>query len=761
MPTPQDRILELRRQIDHHNRLYYDHAQPQISDQAFDELMRELTELENAHPELVTPDSPTQRVGGAPIEGFVTVRHAQPMFSIDNTYNRGELLAWHQRVVKALASAPGSGENLFAQTSPVSPAYVVEPKVDGLAVSLRYENGQLTLAATRGDGKQGDDITANARTIRDIPMQLKPADHALTQLPGVLEVRGEIYMTRAELARINQQRRAAGDEPLANPRNAAAGTLKQLDPKLVAQRRLRFIAHGRGEVSPDPFTSYHDFLQAIEQSGLPINPLTHRCANIDEVWAFIEKFATTRFDLPYNVDGVVIKVDALAQQKALGFTSKFPRWCMAYKYAAEQAATTLLSVTWQVGKGGTLTPVAELEPVLLAGTTVKRASLHNIDQIARLGLCIGDQVIIEKAGEIIPQVVGVQHQVSSQTLGKSTSSVDGLPFPLSLREREGVRALPLLDSRSDAASEYLGPHPASPPGGTQPPSPEGRGDQRTSVMPPAQCPSCQTPVTRDADEAALRCPNPQCPAQMRERLIWFAGRDQMDIEGLGEKMVHQLAEAGLLHSFGDVYRLSGQREKLLELDRMGERKCDNLLAGIEACKKRGLTRVLAGLGIRHVGARAAQTLARYFGDIDKLTTATLDELQNFTIDGKPSGIGTEIAGSLHQFLHSDIGQKIIADLKAAQVDLTEPQTTSQAGATWAQSPFVGKTIVITGSLASFERSDLKAKLESLGAKVTDSVSKNTSLLIVGENAGSKLDKAQQLGVEIWDEKRLLETLGAT
>ncbi len=742
MPTPQERILELRRQIDHHNRLYYEHAQPEISDQAFDELMRELTELETAHPELVTPDSPTQRVGGAPLEGFVTVRHAQPMFSIDNTYNEGELRAWHQRIIKTLAtSGDDVGGNLFSPSSPISPAYVVEPKVDGLAVSLRYKQGKLVLAATRGDGKQGDDITANARTIRDIPIQLKSTNDAKghwqgSGLPGaglpgvglpgagVLEVRGEIFMTRAELERINKQRIAAGDEPLANPRNAAAGTLKLLDPKQVAQRRLRFIAHGRGEVAPDPFTSYHDFLQAIEKWGLPINPLTRRCESIDEVLVFIEQFKQLRHELPYNVDGVVVKVDSLSMQKQLGFTSKFPRWCMAYKYAAEQAVTKLHSVTWQVGKGGTLTPVAELEPVQLAGTTVKRASLHNVDQIARLGLHIGDQVIIEKAGEIIPQVVGVQHH--------------DLVYP--------------------------GPHPAST---TQPPSPEGRGGQRAPVLPPTVCPSCQTPVTRDADEAALRCPNPQCPAQMRERLIWFAGRDQMDIEGLGEKMVHQLADAGLLQSFGDVYRLAGQREKMLELARMGERKCDNLLAGIEASRKRGLARVLAGLGVRHVGARAAQTLARHFGDIDKLKAASLDELQNFTVSGKPSGIGTEIAGSLHQFLHAPAGQQIIAELQQAGVDLTEKsrQLTGVAddaagvtGASATPSPFAGKTIVITGTLATFERSDLKARLETLGAKVTDSVSKNTSLLIVGENAGSKLAKAEQLNVEIWDEERLLKEL---
>jgi DNA ligase (NAD+) len=699
MPDPAQRITQLRREIERHNRLYHVEARPEISDQDYDQLLKELEALEKTHPDLDSPDSPTHRVGGEPVSGFPTVTHTRPMLSIDNTYNRADLLDWHQRVVKGL-----SAEGLFGAQAAEPVEYIVEPKVDGVSLSLRYEKGRLVQAATRGDGRTGDDITANARTIRAIPLTLQAHDltPGIPAPPPILEVRGEVYMSFAQFQRINDQRAQAGEELFANPRNSTAGTLKLLDPRLVAQRRLLFVAHGRGQIEPDPFTTQSAYLAALRAYGIPINKLTRACQGIDPVWQAVEDFDSKRATLPYGVDGVVIKVDRYDQQEQLGYTSKSPRWCLAYKYPAQQAKTLLRGITWQVGKGGTLTPVAELEPVLLAGTTVRRATLHNIDEIARKDIRAGDAVFIEKAGEIIPQV---------------------------------VRVVPPDDPRL---------HPRSAP-----------------TVPPAQCPSCQGPVTREEGEAALRCTNPECPAQIRERLIWFAGRKQMDIEGLGEETVHQLADAGLLQSFGDVYRLKDHRAKVLELERMGEKKVDNLLAGIEDSKSRGLARVLAGLGIRHVGSRAAQTLAIHFGSLDALAAATQEELANFEVDGKKSGVGPEISTSVHSFFHGAAGKRIAAELKAAGVSLGTPGT-PQPAAMQASSPaaqtFLGKTIVLTGSLESFERADLTEKLEALGAKVTSTVSKNTDIVIVGSDPGSKLAKARELGVKVWDEAKLLQAL---
>lgn len=673
MATPQKRIRELRSEIERHNRLYYVDAAPEVSDQQYDNLLKELEALEADHPDLVTPDSPTQRVGGEPIAGFNTVAHTLPMLSIDNTYDQAELTRWHERVLKGLKK----DDELFAAEI----TYVAEPKIDGVAVSLRYEDGQLTRAVTRGDGKRGDDITHNVRTIRAIPLSLHGK-----KLPGVLEVRGEIYMPDAEFNRINDARAEAGEPVFANPRNFTAGTLKQLDPRKVAERKLLFFAHGRGAVEPDPFEKHSDYLAALRDMGLPTNPDTKVCDDFDAVWAAIESFDQKRADLPYATDGMVIKVDRYAQQEALGYTSKAPRWCIAYKYAAEQAQTRLNDITWQVGKGGRLTPVAELEPVFLAGTTVKRAGLHNIDEIERKDVRVGDIVVIEKAGEIIPQVISV---VEDQRPRK-TSKVEA----------------------------------------------------------PTTCPSCSEPVTREEDEVAIRCINPECPAQVRERLIWFAGRDQMDIEGLGDKAIHQLADADLLSSFGDIFNLHNHRDRLLELDRMGEKKVDNLLAAIEDAKQRGLDRVLAGLGIRHVGGRAAQLLAAEFGDVDALMQA--DEETLAAIDE----IGPITAASVHEFFDSDAGKTVIDELKNADVKLTAPKKPKPA----ADSPFAGKTVVITGTLENFDRKDLTQQLEDLGAKVTGSVSKKTDLLIAGESAGSKLTKAQDLDIEIWNEQQLLDAL---
>lgn len=690
--APQ-RIEQLRAEIRRHDRLYYEQAKPEISDQQYDRLMRELQDLEAAHPELQSPDSPTQRVGGKPIEGFKTVAHSRPMLSIDNTYDQAEVRAWHQRVLKGLNLAT----DLFGNGDGVE--YVVEPKIDGVAVSLRYEAGTLVRAVTRGDGRHGDDITHNVRTIRAIPLKLESGKGKLPAVPGavpgVLEVRGEIFMPDAEFQRINRQRDEEGLELFANPRNATAGTLKQKDPAAVAKRRLQFFAHGRGEMAPDPFLAHAEYLAALRSFGLPVNDRIAVCKNIDDVWKQIESFDAIRSGLGYGTDGMVVKVNRYDLQEQLGYTSKSPRWCIAYKYAAEQAETTLLHVEWQVGKTGKLTPRATMRPVFLAGTTVSHATLHNLDEIRRKDIRINDTVVIEKAGEIIPQVVEVK-----------------------------------LDKRPADAVE---------------------------INVPEKCPSCQGPIIREEEEVAHRCINPECPDQLRERLIWFAGRDQMDIDGMGEKVVIQLCDAGLIKSFGDIFRLADRREDVLQLERFGETKLANLLAGIEASRQRGLERVLAGLGIRHVGARAAQIIARHFRDIDRLLAAGEDDLADFEVAGEKSGIGPQIASSLFRFLHSGPGEQVIGELRQAGVNLAAVQPPVPAVAA-GDTPFAGKKIVITGSFTGFDRKDLTEKLESLGAKVSGSVSKKTDIVIAGEAAGSKLDKANELGVEVWDEAKLMAAL---
>ncbi len=684
MPSPAQRIARLRSQIRRHNRLYYVDARPEISDQEFDRLLGQLQTLEQEHPELVTPDSPTQRVGGQPIERFSTVTHARLMLSIDNTYQYDDLLAWHGRVLKGLGREDGA----------TTVDYVVEPKIDGVAVSLRYEDRRLVLAATRGDGQRGDDITHNIRTLRAVPLTLGASpvppktSHPLpvAAIPRIVEVRGEVFMPRAEFDRINRLRIQADQEPFANPRNSTAGTLKQLDPRLVAQRRLLFMAHGPGEVDPNPFQRYSQFLASVRVWGLPTNPLVCVCGGINPVWRFVEDFQGRRDTLGYDVDGVVVKVDEYDQQRRLGYTSKCPRWCIAYKYAAQQATTVLKQITWQVGKGGTLTPVAELEPVFLSGTTVKRAGLHNMDEIQRKDIRVGDRVVIEKAGEIIPQVLHVAM--------------------------------------------------AHRPPGTRP------------TIAPRRCPSCGEAPVQEEGEVAIRCVNLECPAQLRERLIWFAGRTQMDIDGMGDKVVHQLADAGLLASFADIYRLKDHRDQLAGLQRMGVKKVKNLIDGIERSKERGMARVVVGLGIRHVGTRAAQIFAGHFGSIDKLGQATLDQLTSI------DEIGPAIAQSVYRFFRSQTGRQVIGQLRQLGVDMTAPVKQNAAP----DSPFAGKTIVLTGVLEHFDRNTLKGNLESLGAKVTANVSKVTDLVIAGDRPGSKLEKARQLGVEVWDEQRLLEAL---
>lgn len=715
-------IESLREELSRANRAYYLDQKPFLTDREFDEKLATLADLEARFPKFDDPASPTRRVGEEASGRFPTVRHAVPMLSIDNTYSEDEVRSWAQRVARqlgvALAKGEGHAESLFAaaedgQTAGAGVRFVCDPKIDGVAMSLRYERGVLVRAVTRGDGEKGDDITSNARAIGAIPLRLTGSP------PRVLEIRGEAYIPSEQFERINDEREAEDLEPFMNPRNACAGTLKQLDPKVVAARRLGFVAHGRGEVSDDAsYAGYSEFLAAVREMGVPIAGDARAIDTVDRVLEWIRDFDRARASLPYAVDGVVVRVDDFAQQEALGRTAKSPRWCVAFKYPAERKTTALKDVQFQVGKTGKITPRAILEPVLIAGTVVQHASLHNFGLLAERDLRIGDTVVVEKAGEIIPQVLS-----------------------------------PVLESRPKGA---------------------------TRVRPPERCPVCSGPVEVEREagdrETARRCVNPECPAQVREKLIHFAGRRQMDIDGLGEKTVDQIREAGLpLNSFADVFHLADHRDALVALERMGEKKVDNLLAGIEAAKSRGLARVLAGMGIRHVGEATAKQLARMFPDVDALLGASVEQLAPKAIkkkddaealgfardpkDRPETGLGQLTAAVVHEYLHSAAAKKTFATLARAGVSLASADyAPPSARAAPVDSPFAGKTIVLTGTLESFERAALTEALESLGAKVTGSVSKKTDLVIAGENAGSKLDKARELGVAVWDERALLDAL---
>jgi DNA ligase (NAD+) len=542
----QREVEDLRSQIHHHNRLYYVEAAPVISDREFDRLLARLQQLEAEHPELITPDSPTQRVGGEPLDEFQTVRHSVPMLSIENTYSPEEVREWDLRVRKGL----NPGETV---------RYVVELKVDGVAVGLRYEKGSLVLGATRGDGYHGDDITANLRTVREIPLRLEEDP------PRVLEIRGEVYMTNAELARLNQLREAAGETPFANPRNATAGSLKLLDPRQCGQRRLNFVAHGLGEVEGVRERTYSEILQHLKRWGVPVSPYYSIYDSITEVISHANRWKKQRHDLDFQIDGLVVKVDDLDQRARLGTRAKSPRWVIAYKYESEQAMTKIVHIGVQVGKTGKLTPVADLVPVPLAGTVVKRASLHNADEIARKDIRVGDTVVIEKAGEIIPQVVRVEHDARNGS---------EIPFAF-----------------------------------------------------PTHCPNCGAPAVRDEGEVDYRCSNPPsaCSTQLKARIRNFARRNAMDIEGLGEKLIDQLVREGLVKSLADIYRLD--EATLAGLERMGEKSARNLLEAVDASKSRPLDRLLTGLTIRHVGERVAELLAERFPTLDSLRKANLADIE--------------------------------------------------------------------------------------------------------------------------------------
>ncbi|MCD4824179.1 MAG: NAD-dependent DNA ligase LigA [Phycisphaerae bacterium] len=660
------KIEELRDEIRHHDRLYYVEARQEISDREYDRLVTTLKKLEADHAELVTPDSPTQRVAGEPLDGFRTVEHSEPMLSIDNTYNRDELKKFDTRVRKALGDTPFT--------------YLVDPKIDGVAVSLRYERGVLTLAATRGDGQRGDDISQNVRMIKSVPLRLIGQN-----VPDVLDVRGEIYWPRSRFAAYNAQRATRGEEPFANPRNGAAGTLKQLNPRVVAERGLAFLAHGFGVITDDAIPTADVMMAKLNKWGMPGNKHGCICRDMNEVWAAIKDWLTKRNDADYETDGMVVKVDELGLRGELGATSKYPRWCIAYKYEAERAETVLQKVDFQIGRTGVVTPVAHFDQVKLAGTKVSTASLHNFDQVSRLDVRVGDTILVEKAGEIIPQVVQV-----------------------------------VYDKR---------PHDSHP------------------LDIPKRCPACNSHLVRDDGGVALRCTASNCPAQIRERIGFFAGRNQMDIDTLGPKVIDQLVARGLAKRFTDLYDLTvGQ---LVTLDRMADKSARNLLAAIEASKGQGLARLLAGLGVRHVGGRAAEILAEHYKTIDKLAFAGIAELTEI------HEIGEKIAASVFKYFHSEEGRSTVAKLKAAGVRMEVIAPAAPLPQTLA-----GKTVVVTGTLANLSRAEAQQAIKDAGGRVAGSVSAKTSFVLAGADPGSKADKARQLNIEIINETEFTKRLTA-
>ena len=649
-------LVEKIRKLD---RAYYEEAQSLVSDQEYDALYRELIDLEAAHPELVTADSPSQRVGGAPLSHFTSVAHAFPMQSLDNTYSALELEAFVDRIQKSL-----EGEKL---------GFVIEPKIDGVAVSVRYEKGKFVQGLTRGDGQKGDDITANLRTIRNLPLEIKNA-------APVLEVRGEVYFPDAAFAKLNKQQEAAGKPLYANPRNTAAGTLKQLDSKLVAKRPLLIVLYGPGELRGVECATQQEWLNLIAKAGLPVPEKTWYCETKAQLLTAVEELDLVRKNFSYATDGAVVKLNEWRLRNALGTTSKAPRWAIAYKYSAEKAVTTLEGVTFQVGRTGVITPVAELKPVLLAGSTVGRATLHNFEEIKRKDIRMGDHVTIEKAGEVIPAVLGV-----------------------------------VLEARTSKVR---------------------------AIEPPKKCPACETELGWDG--IFLRCPNPSCPAQTQRRIQHFAQRGAMDIDGMGESLVEQLVDAKLVKDPSDLYDLT--LEQLSGLERMAEKSARNVLEGIEASKKADLWRLIFGLGILHVGAGAARALANHFGTLDEIEKATEEKLCEVR------DIGGVVAKSIVTWFSHENNQRLLHRLRTAGVNMKAlQQPVGRTGGT----KLAGKTFVLTGTLSE-PREDVKERIIAAGGKVSGSVSKKTDYVIAGENAGSKLDDAQRLGVTILNEQQLAE-----
>jgi DNA ligase (NAD+) len=679
MTAPEDRLRELRSAIRHHEERYYIHNDPEISDQEFDDLLLELERLEAEHPELVTPDSPTQRVAGRPTEGFVTVEHLVPMLSLDNAYNEDELRAFDERVRRA------------AELGAAPVAYVAELKIDGLSMALTYEDGRLSRGATRGDGVRGEDVTINVRTIRAIPLALRrPAGAGDAAVPaGRVEVRGEAYLPRAAFERINREMEEAGEPPYANARNTAAGTMRNLNPALVSKRGLSAFTYQL--VGAREFARHSDTLRALAGWGLPVERHWRRCEHIDEVVAFCSEWADRRNTLDFDTDGVVVKVDDLVLRERLGATAKFPRWATAFKFPAQQAHTTLLKIDVNVGRTGANTPYAVLEPVFVAGSTISMATLHNAEDLARKDLREGDTVVIEKAGDVIPRVVA-----------------------------------PILSLR---------------PAGSQP-----------WVM-PTTCRACGSDLVRDEDEVVWRCENTSCPARLRRSLEHFAPRTAMNIEGLGEALVDQLIDQGLVHDFADLYHLTAEQLEALVVtpkdprsDRAVPRRLGkvgrNVMEQIERSKQNDLSRLIYGLGIRHVGEKAAATLARHMRTMPALLETPLEALQTIP------EVGPVLAASVKSFADEPHNRALIEKLAAAGVNMASQQPAPGVNA---PGPLAGKIFVLTGTLPTMTREEATAAIEELGGKVAGSVSKKTSYVVAGAEAGSKLDKAKQLGIAVLSE----------
>ncbi len=656
------KIRALRNEIEKHDELYYRRADPELSDQEYDRLKSELETLEAAHPDFVSDDSPTRRVGDDLVEGFESYAHRLPMLSLDNTYSKDEFFAFVERVEKGLEVD--------------STDFVVEPKIDGVAVNITYENGKLVRAVTRGNGTEGDDITANALFIDELPRELRG-----TGIPNLIEIRGEIYMRNDEFDRINAERSAAGLEEFKNPRNLAAGTVKMLDRNEVARRKLNIVLYGLGFCQPEIVRSQSEFNQTLTDWGFPVGEQIWKTSGAEGAWQAIEELDSLRERFPYPTDGAVVKIDQLDQQDQLGKTSKAPRWAIAFKFAAEQAETVLEGITLQVGRTGVLTPVAELRPTQLAGTTVSRATLHNQEEMQRKDVRVGDSVIVEKAGEIIPAVVRV-----------------------------------LFEKRPDSSVPFVFPK---------------------------HCPECGAPTQQIEGEVALRCLNPECPAQIKGRLQHFSSRQCMDIEGLGEAVVDQLVERSLVSSISDIYQLS--YDQIASLEKFAEKSARNLMGAIEQSKTKDLWRLIHGLGIPQVGATAAKDLAKHFGSIDFLREANVEALVEI------DGIGEKTAQGIIGYFDSSVNATVVESLFERGMNPTAPEMIDSS-----QAILEGMSFVITGTLPSMKRDEAKALIESKGGKVAGSVSKKTTFLLAGESAGSKLTKAESLGVKVLSEADLLE-----
>ncbi len=669
--SAEQEVRKLREQLEYHNRLYYVESRTEIPDREYDEMFRRLQELEQQYPELWSAVSPTQKVGGEPVTGFGQVEHRVPMLSIDNLFEDAELQDWHQSMQKLLDEE--------------HPEYAIEYKIDGVALSLTWENGVLVRAATRGNGITGDDVTANARVIGGIPLRLTGNNP-----PPVLEIRGEVLILNEDFASSQQARIELGEEPFRNPRNAAAGALKLLDPGQTRQRQLRFLGHGLGYREGIDWQTYEEFLAAVREFGIPITPGVRTARGLDALREACEALISDVPALPFEVDGLVIKLNRISDWSALGSTARSPRWVRAWKWQRYEAETRVAGIVVQVGRTGVITPVAELEPVEIAGTTVSRASLHNRDEVQRLGVRIGDQVVVEKAGKIIPHVLYVNEQARN-------------------------------------------------------------GQERPFVF-PEFCPECGTGVVQDENGVYVRCPNPECPAQLRETLVFFASRPAMDIDGLGEKLVEQLLNEGLVDGIPSLYRLQGHRERLEQLERQGKKSIERLLAGLETSRSQPLWRLLTGLNIRHVGQTNARTLEAAFGTLEKIAEQSEETL------AAVNEIGPVIASSVHGFFRTEYGRRLLTELAELGLNTGTPVEATVAGA--GASVISGCTLVVTGTLTQFTRDQIEQKIRDLGGRASSSVSKKTDYLVAGEAAGSKLAKAESLGVKVLSEQEFLDLIAS-